>query len=384
MQSSHQFDPDAFLQPFEGREEMIEAYLDTLPAGSLTIPRPVSNVLHFRNHLETCSPGERKVLTPGLIEAWEMSSDEGHEQLMALLRTNGGCDASHTSLPAECLALHLLSTNRELFECALTLDQVRRCDALEMFKPNGSVQLVSDLDASTLRFRDEIAARCGEKFGSRRVLVKRFGDPNVFTLGFYFEKLPKARRSLGGTESNPHLAREEDRPLQFDALLFEPTSGVLSVRSGWGRLTEPIRKSLAKVFLQRPDAFEWDGASQILELSEFFGEEELLDVDGRPPMICDLEYAPTHDEFFAKYRVTGADVLSIIRRDGNVNTVRNSSIRRLVVKMALEHSARRRRRVVLTAPNKVDFKRGTEAGRLVAQLRDWNVLQAPTSVSLPA
>ncbi len=384
MQTSHNFDPEAFLQPFEGREHLLEEYLDSLPPAGLTVTRPVASAESFKNHLEICPSVERRVLVTGMVEAWEMASDDGHEQLLAALRANGGSNGNHTELPAECLALHLLSTDRDVFESALSLDEMRKCEALELFKPQSPVQLVGDLAAAKNHFRSEMAARCGEKYGSQRILMRQFGESDILSVGFYFERPPKARRTLSGSVSEPHLARDEARPLQFDALIFEPGTGILSIRSSWGRLTEHIRRAFATAFLAEPDAYEWPGASRILQLSEFFTEEdELLDTDGSPPVITDLEYAPTHDDLEARYKITGTNVLAIVRRDGNITAVHDSRIRRLVLKMALEGSARRRR-VQLTAPNKVNFKRGAGADQIIGQLRDWHVLQAPAHTAITA
>lgn len=378
------FDLEAILQPFDGRESILEDYLNSIPAIAITIARPVKSISDFSSHLGTCAPDEHRFLVSGLKEAWEMSSEEGHEQLLAILRHAGRCQPELLALPAECLALKTLSNERELFESALSLDAVRKCDALELFKPNGQASLAADLNAATNHFRGEIAARCGEKYGSRRILLRRFEGPDVFTLGFYFEKPPKALRTLKGSEMAPQLSREEARPLQFDAMLFEPSTGILSVRSGYGRLTEHIRKAFATAFLGNPDIYEWTDAAHILQLSEFVAEgHHLTDADGEEPIISEIDYSPAQDEMKTRYKVTGKDVLRIISRDHTIERVQRSSIRRMVIKMASDQS-NRRRRVVLTAPNKVEFKRGAEAPQIIAQLRDWHVLQTPSPAATAA
>ncbi len=382
--NSHQFDHDAYLQALAGYEEILEEYLNSIPAAGVTVQRPVTSSAAFSAHLGTCPPEEYRVLTSGLVESWEMASDEGHEQMLAALRHVDGITPSILAMPSECLALYILSSRRDLFETALSLDEIRRCDALHMFKPRRSVSLVADLNAATNAFRGEIAARCGEKFGSRRILMRRFEDAEIFTIGFYFEKAPKAQRRLTGSEVDPNLEREEARLLQFDIAIFEPSTGMLSVRSGYGRLTDPIRQAFATAFLGDPDAYEWVGASQILDLNAFFEPDlDMLDADGVRPMLTEVDYSPANDEMMARYRITGCDVLEILARDERGDQVRRSTVKRVTLKMAMEGVARRRK-VVLTYPNKVEFKRGAEASRIIERMHEWDVLQLPEATQVPA
>lgn len=382
--NTSQFDHEAFLQPFEGREKILEEYLDSIPSASISIARPVASAGDFASHLGICPAEEYRVLTSGLVESWEMASDDGHEQMLAALRQVGAITPTIQSLPGECLALHILSTRRDLFETALSLDEIRKCDALYMFKPRRAVRLVGDLNTATNAFRSEIAAKCGQKFGSRRILMRRFEDPDMFTIGFYFEKAPKAQRRLTGSEISPNLEREEARLLQFDVAIFEPATGMLSVRSGYGRLTDPIRQAFATAFLGDPDAYEWPGASDILHLSAFFEPDlDMLDIDGARPLLTEVDYSPAANEMMARYRITGSDVLEILARDGRIEQVRTATVRRVTLKMAMEEVTRRRK-VILTHPNKIEFKRGAEASRIITRIHEWDVLQLPQAAPVPA
>lgn len=373
---NHMFDPYSFLLPFEGRENLIEAYLDSLPANQLTVPRPISSAMQLFQHLQSCPDHERKAIEAGMLEAWELTSEDMHERLLAALRKNGGCAETHKELPAECLALHILTTRRSVFESVLTLDQFTKCDALELFTPSSQVALVSDLDAAAQQFRNDVSARCHEKFGSPRVLVRHFESADVLTIGFYSEKPPKSRRRLKGTTTNPQLELQEDRPLQFDAVFFERATGILSIRSGWGRLTDHIRRAFAAAFLRDPEAYEWSDAAAILQLGQLLEDNEhLVGIDGHPPLIREVDFAIPHDELSSKYKVRGANALEAIRRDGLLEKACQGATR-VVVQMA-RHSGRKRR-VVLTAPNKVELKRGQDAATLITQLKEWNVIQAQT------
>ncbi len=370
------FDHHAFLQSFSGREQFLEEYLDSIPPAGITITRPATDAGAFSNHLGLCPQEEYRALTAGMVECWEMASGEGHDQLLAALQHAGMNDPLLVTLPAECLALHLLSTRRDLFETALSLDEVRKCESLQMFKPQRAVSLVQDLNAATNAFRTEMATSCGERFGSRRILLRRFEGSDLFTIGFYFEKSPKTQRRLTGTEAQPSLERDEARLLQFDAAIFEPNTGMLGVRSGHGRLTNQIRRAFASAFLNKPDAYDWEGASDILNLAAFFDPDlDMEDASGNRHLLTEVDYSPSHDEFMARYRVTGADVHAILQRDNRMESVERSRVRKVVVKMAVEGTTRRKK-VTLTAPNKLDFKRGTEAEQIIAQLHEWNVLQS--------
>lgn len=378
------FEVSAFLLPFEGREHILERYLDGIPANLVTLARPVTSTAAFLEHLGVCSQDEYRVLASGLIEAWGMSSDENHEGLLSVLRLAGETNAERLALPAECLALDLLATNRELFESAITFDQVKKCDALELFKPAHPVTLVADLDAAMNRFRSEIAARCHEKYGSRRILLRRFASSPVFMVGFFFEKSPKTLRVLDGTETEPNLGRNEVRPTQFDAVLFEPSTGILSVRSGWGRLTDHIRHAFASAFLNDPNAYEWAGATDILRLLPLVDlHEDLEDVDGGHPIISELEYTIPNDLQEARYRVNAKDMRRVIDRDNTSDRMAIANINKVVVKMAMANAVRRRR-VTMKFPNRIEFKRGSETSRILSTLHEWGVFHAPMPPDIAA
>ena len=375
--NSNHFDHEAFLHTFAGHEEILEEYLHSIPAAGLTVPRPVVSEAAFTAHLGTCPPEEYRVLTSGMVEAWEMTSPEGHDQILAALRAENLCSPYHLNLTSECLALHVLSTRRDLFETALSLDEVRKCDSLQMFKPCRPVALVNDFNTATNTFRTLIAASCGSKFGSRRILLRRFEDTEMFTIGFYFEKSPRAQRRLSGSEASPNLSREEARDLQFDAALFEPATGMLGIRSGYGRLTDPIRRAFAESFLGDPDAYEWPGATQILQLAELFADDQdVPDALKDRTLITEVDYSPAHDEMMARYRITGADILEILRRDQRLDSVRQASVRRVTLKMPVE-GVTRRRKVILTSPNKIEFKRGADTSQIISKLHDAHVLLLP-------
>jgi hypothetical protein len=381
--NSNQFDHEAFLHAFEGHEEILEEYLHSIPSAGVTVPRPVTSSVAFSSHLGLCPHEEYRVLTSGMVEAWEMASQDGHDQILAALRAAGLCAPYHLGLTSECLALHVLSTRRDLFETALSLDEVRKCDALQMFKPSRPVAMLGDLNAATNAFRALIAASCGTRFGSRRILLRRFEDTEMFTIGFYFEKSPRAHRRLSGTESSPNLEREEARDLQFDAALFEPATGMLGIRSGYGRLTNPIRRAFAESFLGDPDAYEWPGADKVLQLFELFAEDqEVPDALEYRTLITEVDYSPAHDEMMARFRITGADILEILRRDQRLETVRSAFVRRVTLKMPVE-GITRRRKVVLTAPNKIEFKRGADAPQIITKLYNSDVLLLPRFDSVP-
>jgi hypothetical protein len=384
---SHQssfFNPEAFLLPFTGREEILDAYVNSLPAALVSLGRPVTSATAFLAHLQLCPANESRVLIAGMKEAWEMCSDESHERLLNVLQLAGQIDGYCGSLPAECLALHLLVSNRAAFESAITLDEVKKCDALELFKPCRQVALVHDLDAAMNHFRSEMAARCQEKYGSSRILLRRFNEAPVLRVGFFFEKPPKALRVLDGDDGAPNLARNELRPTQFDAVMFEPETGVLSIRSGWGRLTDPIRRAFAAAFLGDPDVYEWPGSTNILNLAPLVDlRQDLEDADGGYPIVSELEYALLNDPEGARYKVNAKDLRRVIGRDNTSSQVADASIRKVVVKMA-PHGPGKRRRVALKYPNRVEFRRGSETSRILSSLNEWGVFNAPVPPDIAA
>lgn len=369
------FDPEAFLMSFSAREEILDAYLDTLPARALTLNRPIQSWEALNAHLRACSPEEFRIVASGFREAFELCSDEGHERLIQVCSLTGKSTPELLALPAECLSLKVLTEDRDIFESALSLDQVMSSDSLELFKPQATVALTSDIKRGVAHFRSEIALLCGSKYGSQRVLLKHFVTPDTLTVGFYFEKRPKAQRLLDGAAASPRLRHEEFRPIQLDFIIFERSTGVLSVRSAWGRLTDEIRRAFATAFLDNPAAYDWPGARDILDLHLLMDLNDET-VAGAGAVVTEVHYNFPNDALETRYRISSSNVRESLRRDDQAGRLARARIQKTVVQVPVPSTARKRR-VVLQAPNKVEFRRTSGTIEIVRQLRDWHVFNAP-------
>ena len=380
----HQFDPEAFLLPFDGREEILHAYLASLPQRHLSVVRPIPSARALIEHLNACAPEEHRSSVAGMQESFELCSDEGHERLLQVCRMKGISSPTLLSLPVECLALHILTDNREVFEAAVSFDAVMSSESLELFKPVRAVNLVARVQSAVNHFRAEIASSCGDKYGSRRVLLKHFDTADFLTLGFYFEKQPKAQRSLAGSEASPNLERLELRPIQLDFVVFEKATGVLSIKSGWGRLTEQIRQAFARSFLSDAAVYEAASCCEILELHPLLDfANDLSTSTGELGIITEVEYTFPHDTLATRYHLNSMNVRETLQRDRLAERIQQATLRKSVVQMPVQGSGRRRR-VTLQIPNKVQFKRGAGAEAIVRQLRDWQVFNAPIASQVAA
>jgi len=378
------FDPAAFLLAFNGREELLDHYLDSIPAVGITIQRPVTSVPNFVTHLLQCAPPERRILTSGLMEADGHVSHTGHERMLSALRAAEIPTEELRNLPAACLALWILINARDLFDTALSAGETGKSVTLAMFLPNAPVSLVADRNDAMNKFRGKMADLCGEKYGSDRILLRRFEDPDSVVIGLYFEKSPATRLHMAGSETTLQLAASEDRPIQFDTARFDPSTGLLIVHSSYGALTGQIRKAFADAFLNAPDAYEWAGASRILELSELIAQyEPRRDSNGRELLITEIEYSTPDGSLPTRYSISASDVLKICRRDGLLERIRRSCIGKLCMKMPLENSGRSLK-VTLTAPNKVTFRGGPGVAFILDQLQALNVLQLQETARLAA
>lgn len=369
------FDTEAFLMCFEERLEILEGYLDTLPRRGVSVERPLESWENLKEHLDTCPAEEHRIIVSGFREVFELCSDEGHERLLQVLKLARQTAPTLLNLPVECLALKVLIEDRSLFEAALSLDQVLKSDSLELFKPISGITLVSNVKLAVGHFRSEMARICGGKYGSQRILIKHYNAPETLTIGFYFEKQPKAQRQLDGAETSPRLKRDEIRPIQLDFVIYEKATGVLSIKSGWGRLTEDIRQAFAAAFLSDPSAYEWEGSRNILELGIF---TDLADstISDAGAVVREVLYNFKNDSLDAQYRVNSADVCESLGRDQHGLRIQEANIRRVSILLPIPGKAKKRR-VVLQVPNRIEYKRTSGAIEILRQLQEWHVFNAP-------
>lgn len=368
------FDTEAFLIAFEGREGILDAYLATLPASMVSLKTPLASWEQLRDHLLLCSSDEQRGIASGFQESFELCTDEGHERLLQACRMVGSVPAELLELPCECLALKILTEDRSLFEGALSLSEMMVSDSLELFKPEKPVALASNISAAVGHFRSKMAVLCGSKYGSRRILLKHFQDGDKLTVGFFFEKTPKTHRLLDGSDASPNLKRDEFRPVQMDFVVFDSATGILSIKSSWGRNTDEIRTAFGEAFLGDRHVYFWSGARQILELKNLFDlADSAVDETG---VITDVVYGGLEDPFHAKYNIHADNVREVIRRDNLANRLSMVHFAKAVVKISIQGS-NRRRRVVLQAPNKIEFRRTSGTLEILRQLQEWHVFNAP-------
>jgi len=369
------FDIDAFLIAFEGREHILEAYLQSLPSSMVSLKFQLASWEQLRDHIHVCPGDEQRGILSGFQEAFELCSDEGHERLLQACRMAGKVQPEFLELPSECLALRVLVEDRSVFEGALSLAEMTVSDALELFKPEKPVALVANLSAAVGHFRAKMAALCGSKYGSPRILLKHFLDGDKLTIGFFFEKPPKTHRVLDGTDASPSLKRDEFRPVQMDFVIFDLATGILSIKSSWGRNTDEIRTAFGEAFLSNGKAYFWNGARQILELSSLFDVDDNT-IDEAGAVITNVVYGAANDPLHAKHNIHADNVREVIRRDNASHKVANSDVSKTIIKMPISGSDKKRR-VVLQTPNKIQFRRTSGALEILQNLHNWHAFHAP-------
>lgn len=374
--SNPTFDVDAFLIAFEDREYILDSYLAGLPSSITSAKMPVSSWEQLRDHLDMCPGEERRSILSGFQEAFELCHDEGHERLLQAWQLNAKTVAKDILLlPRECLALRTLTEDRSIFEAALSMTAMTVNDGLELFKPQRPVVLAADVSTAVGHFRSTMAALCDNKYGSRRILLKHFREGTTLTVGFYFEKAPKAQRVLQGSDTAPNLKRDEYRPVQMDFVIFDELTGILSVKSSYGRNTDEIRRAFGDAFLADAEAYFWPGARDILELKYLFNLADTA-IDDAGAVITDVNYGGVEDQLNAKYNIHSNNVRAVLRRDGLDERIRTAHFAKAVVKIPVA-GKRRGRRVVLQHPNKIEFRRTSTTADILQHLKDFHVFNAP-------
>jgi hypothetical protein len=93
-------------------------------------------------------------------------------------------------------------------------------------------------------------------------------------------------------------------------------------------------------------------------------------------VVTEVHYNFPNDALETRYRISSSNVRESLRRDDQAGRLARARIQKTVVQMPVPSTARKRR-VVLQAPNKVEFRRTSGTIEIVRQLRDWHVFNAP-------
>jgi hypothetical protein len=207
------------------------------------------------------------------------------------------------------------------------------------------------------------------------VLVRYYEEGAYVNFIIYHEKRTKATLTLKGPTSRLKVRPEIFRPAQQDFISYNRETGQVEIEAGFEAEETKLRRCFAECCLGDADFFEGDDAANRISLQELANPEFALTT----PEGSGISAALTELKFSLKQKhgprlyVCSKDVLETLELNGLRRKLDGDRIAKAVFKITFPDD-QRGKRVEVSGPNKIKFKRATHAEDVFQLLRDWELL----------
>lgn len=373
MAKHRAFNADRFLDKFEGREELLGAYAGLWGDG-LEVEIRALDVPRFKQFLVEGDGSRKDEFLEELCRVWDLSTERGHEDLVAACRDLGYEPDPEGKLPVECLSLKVRTENEEAFNLAYDRVAMEKAERFSVFQGEPGRQ-IEDLEAALRRLRTKLEAEFQDHTKSDRVLVRGYREGAYTNFIIYHEKRTQAVLVFQGTKVQPKVSPTVFRPAQQDLVSYNQETGQLEIEARFEKEEGLLRRSVAECCLGDTELFERPEAAERFNLGVFAGEDFVPEVDeGVAATLVELHFR-LKQKHAPAFVIRSKDVLETLDLNGMRERLGGATIQRAVVKIQFPGD-RRGKRVELSGTNKMRFKRATHAEDVFRYLQRWGVLSA--------
>jgi hypothetical protein len=277
MAKHRAFNADRFIDKFQGHEEILRAYL-SLWNGGLAFDADLMDVANFKNYL-IAGEGDRKdEFMDGLCRAYDLSTERGHEDLVASCRDHTYEPDPGGELPVECLSLKVRTENEEAFNLAYDRCAMHQAERFSVFQGEAGRSIV-DVKTATDLLQGKLSAVFKGDKNSDRVLVRQYQEGAYTNFIVYHEKRTQAMLVFKGSRVKPKVSPTVLRPAQQDFVSYNSETGQVEIEARFEKEESILRKSFAEYCFGDAELFEKPEAAQKFTLGAIACEDFALDVD---------------------------------------------------------------------------------------------------------
>ncbi len=366
------FNADRFLDKFEGREPLLRGYVGIWD-GHLQVDATKLDVPRFKEFLVNGDGDGKDELLEGLYRAYDLSTERGHEDLVAACRAYPDYDPDpQGELPVECLSLKVRSENEDAFNLAYDRNTLWIAERFSIFR-GSKAKAIADVPAAADRFQLKLAELFQEAKKSDRVLVRQYQEGPYTNFIVYHEKRTTVELIFKGTKTRPKVSPTVLRPAQQDFISYNRETGQVEIEARFESEQAALRKSFGECCLGDGDFFEGTDAANRIDLAKIAEPDFSMDVDDEhAAALVELQFN-LKQQHAPSFLVRSKNVLETLDRNYLRKRIAGATIRRAVFKITFPDD-RRGKRVELAGTNTVKFRRATHADEVFRYLTNWGVL----------
>jgi hypothetical protein len=365
------FNADRFLDKFQGQEQLLRAYVAQWD-GKLPLSTAALDVPVLKEFLANGDGDGKDAMMEGLYRAHDLSTERGHEDLIAACRDWDIDPDPGGQLPVECLSLKVLTENEEAFNLAYDRNTLWLGERFSIFRGK-SAKAIPDPAAVAREFQEKLAEAFREDKDSDRVLVRQYREEPYVNFIVYHEKRTKAELVFTGPKSKQRVMPQIWRPAQQDFISYNHETGQVDIEARFEHEETALRKHFAECCLADAEFFESPEASQRLNLTRITESDFSMPVnEDHTAELVELQFS-LMQQHGPSFVVRSRNVLETLDKNYLRKKLVGGTIRRAVFKIGFPDD-RRGKRVELSGSNKVKFKRATHAEDVFRYLNNWGVV----------
>ncbi len=373
MAKHRRFNADRFVDKFQGQEQLLRNYV-ALFDGKVG-PKPGAlTVATFKGFLAEADGESMDDLFEGLYRVYDLSTEDGHEHIVAACRDLGYDADPKGKLPVECLGLKVRTENEEAFNFAYARNTLGHAERFSLYRGKKPKDIPDLADA-----RRRLEAKLAETFkgdkSSDRVLVRPYQEGAYTHFVVYHEKRTKAELVFKGPRGKERVTPTILRPAQQDFISYDPKTGQVEIEARTEHEESILRTHFAACCLGAPEFFEGEEAATRFNLARIAEEGFSIPVDdGDAAAITEL-HVQLKQKRNPNFVIRSPDVLATLEENDFRNRLAGALVKRAVLKFTFPDD-QRGKRVVLARKNQIQFKRATHDDDIFRYLRGAGLLVA--------
>jgi hypothetical protein len=373
MAKHRTFNADRFIDKFQGNEGILNGFVRLwkdelgLDSSSLDIPG-------FKEWLVNGEGDAKGELLEALYQVYDLCTDQGHEDLLSACAEFSYEPDPSNSLPVECLSLKVRTENDEAFTLAYDRLRFEQAERFTIYK-GSEPRPVTDLTTARNTFQRRLAEEFKNHKNSDRVLVRCYEEGSYVNFIVYHEKRMKATLVLKGPAGRLKVRPNIFRPAQQDFISYNRDTGRVEIEAGFENEETRLRRCFAECCLGDADFFEGEEAATQIDLKEIARPEFLLDTSeesGITAVLIELKFSLAQKQS-PRFYLCSRDLLKTLELNGLREKLEGKSIAKAVLKITFPDD-QRGKRIELSGPNKIKFKRATHAKEVFDLLKEWGLL----------
>lgn len=367
------FNADRFLDKFQGHEDLLRGYA-RLWGDGLQAQIDTLDIGRFKEFIVEGDGSNKDQFLEELYRAHDLSTERGHEDLIAACQDLRFEPDPGGVLPVECLSLKVRTENEDAFNLAYDRCTLQQAERFSVFQGEAGLT-INDVALATRRLQESLAEEFKGDKQSDRVLVRQYQEGTYTNFIVYHEKRTQALLVFQGTRTLPKVSPTVLRPAQQDFVSYNSATGQVEIEARFAKEEAAIRKQFAECCFGQADLFEKPEASAKFALDVISCDGFELPVDaGDSATLVELHFKlrQKHNPTFV---VRSKNVLETLQLNGLHRRLAGATISRAVFKIGFPDDGRGKR-VELSGTNKISFKRATHAEDVFRYLGNWKILSA--------